>query len=87
MCTDKDNSGEHIYSVDKEILEKTTRCDTKGCLSGDDTICPVERALTTDLLFVHFDTSRSACRYCVTFGDSFMCVCPVRQEIYRKYKE
>ena len=87
MCRKKDCSGDHIHSVDNETLEKTTRCQQKGCLSGDDIMCPVERALTTDLLFVHYDASNCTCRYSVSFGDSFMCLCPTRHEIFHKYKK
>jgi hypothetical protein len=85
MCGNEECIGDPIFSVDKETLEKTTKCEKKGCLYDETIMCRVERAIKTDLLFVQADPLKCSCNYCVTFGDSFMCLCPTRQEIYLKY--
>lgn len=87
MCRGVKCSGKRIFSVSRETLEKTTGCDTKGCLSGKEIMCPVEKAITTEVLFVHYDPSKCTCIYHLPFGDSSVCMCPTRQEIFRKYEK
>lgn len=87
MCRNMDCSGEHIFEIDQAILDKTVKCSKRGCLSGKDVICPVQNALDLDIIFVDFDHRNDICRYCMPYGDGFMCLCPTRQEIFHKYRK
>jgi hypothetical protein len=74
--------------IDKEILEKTAKCiKSFSCLkSGKEYICSVECYAAKNLIFVKGDGSnRIGCGYCMSFGDSFVCSCPTRNEIYSRY--
>lgn len=47
-------------------------------------ICKVKDCINNKLLFV--DKSECTCSYSMHFGSEFVCNCPVRKEIYFKYK-
>jgi hypothetical protein len=77
------------YDVDRHVLDLTTECaDHFSCLSGEDTcLCEVEKIIGTDggLLYIKHNSNIRSCRYELFYGDSFICNCPTRKEIYRKY--
>ena len=77
--------------VSDEVIEKTTECSSNYyCLennnslkcSANKSMCKVESAIN-NILFVDWD--HKDCHYKVGFGNSFMCMCPVRKEIYKRY--
>ena len=78
--------------ISKDILEKTTWC-TKGfsCLTSnpEDTtngylICKIEQSISEGVKFV--ECKEPPCSYALSFGDSYTCKCPTRNEIYNKYR-
>jgi hypothetical protein len=72
--------------IDTRILKATTKCtrDFK-CLSGKKHIyCTVEDCFGDRVLFVKC-LQVSSCSFKALFGDSCVCGCPTRMEIYKKY--
>ena len=74
-------------SVGDEFREKVCRCRKQQCcLEGaTESLCRVIDCVAEKVFFVHGEDGHS-CSYCLSFGDSHYCNCPVRQELYRKYK-
>jgi len=74
------------FSIDKSIIDKTTKCNLKfGCLSGDEScLCKVKLNISNNIKFIECtDTIR--CNYMVPFADGNVCTCPTRKAIYRQY--
>ncbi|MFZ3059066.1 MAG: hypothetical protein WA102_04925 [Candidatus Methanoperedens sp.] len=72
--------------VNEEILKNTTKCRKDfSCLSGKrNDICRVELAVNDKIHFVKC-LSDEPCDYKKSFGYSFICICPVRKELYNMY--
>lgn len=71
--------------VDDNILQKTTKCRKKfSCLSGE-TPCGVELCIDNKIHFIKCVSNKS-CNYRVSFGYSDVCTCPIRKELYNRYK-
>ncbi|REE83269.1 hypothetical protein BX611_0556 [Lutibacter oceani] len=72
--------------IDKELIEKTTKCKKSfGCLNNDQHIlCKVEHCVSNKVHFVK--CSDNFCPYRMSFGYSDVCNCPMRKEIFNKYK-
>ena len=74
--------------IKQEVLDRTTKCE-KGfsCLS-ERQACPTGRVddFIQDLILFVDGESQMACPYRILFGDSFICNCPTRQELYRQYR-
>lgn len=74
--------------VSAEVKRLTTRCKKDfACLQNNgDCLCPVDRVVGGQVVFVKC-LQRSDCPYQHRYGfaDCF-CACPVRKEIYNKYK-
>jgi len=69
----------------EEIREQATRCRKgKSCLEGE-AHCRVVDSVADKVFFVEGEGGRS-CSYCLSFGDASYCNCPLRQELYRKYR-
>jgi hypothetical protein len=74
--------------VDFRIAAQARRCKREfACLSGDLAhLCKVED-VTAGALHLLDDTDVRVCGYRVQFGyNTVLCLCPVRQEIYRRYE-
>ena len=73
--------------IDEETIEKTTNCDKNfNCLSNElHVYCPVKRCVDGKVHFIKCLEGNS-CTYMLRFGDSYMCTCPVRKEIFKRYK-
>ncbi len=72
--------------VDDNILKKTTKCREKfSCLSGGTPFCRVELCIEDTIHFIKCVSNKS-CVYKVPFGYSYVCICPVRKELYNRYK-
>ena len=75
--------------ISEDIIKNTTKCiNDFSCLnSGKECLCNVEKTAGVNHLFLKDDGSKkSACLYRMGFGDSFICNCPTRNEIYRRYQ-
>ena len=77
-----------MFKVEENILNKTDKCRSDfSCLSGKkECLCPVEDSFDGIVLFVNPPCS-SACGYMMSFGYSYVCNCPIRKEIYSKYRQ
>ena len=69
--------------IDQKIIDKT-ECDFDfACLKNNLPFCKVERCI--DKVCFLSSVSDSNCNNKIYFGDSIICNCPVRIEIYDKY--
>ncbi len=71
--------------ISNDIISKTTKC-TKNfdCLTNTHHIyCRVKECYQNEVHFVEclYD---DYCTYRMAFGDSYVCNCPTRKEIYNK---
>ncbi len=72
--------------VDDNIIKKTTKCRKNFCcLSGKKPFCNVELCIEKSIHFIKC-ASNESCGYRVPFGYSYICVCPIRKELYNRYK-
>jgi hypothetical protein len=65
----------------------TTKCEKDfACLNDDGhELCPVDYFYQDKILFIKC-LSKGYCSYRISFGyASYICSCPMRKEIYRKY--
>lgn len=77
-----------LMEIDKDIILQTTECNLDfGCLKGKDHQCLdsiVEKSVGNDILFM--DCRNINCNYKSRFAGIDVCNCPVRREIYNKYR-
>lgn len=76
------------FYIDASALKQADRCvDSFRCLKDPShQLCEVSSvAANGKVLFIGSDQCVS-CGYRVRFADEVICACPVRQEIYKKYK-
>ncbi|HCE44214.1 MAG TPA: hypothetical protein DET40_11760 [Lentisphaeria bacterium] len=76
-----------VLHVGDESLKATTRC-RKGfsCLSGDrKDMCKVETCIHGAVYFVKCPDN-GYCPYKTSFGIDYCCNCPVRKELFDKFK-
>jgi len=72
--------------VDEDIIKQTTKCRKNfSCLSGERPFCTVELCIENEIHFIKCAGNES-CIYRVSFGYSYVCICPVRKELYNRYK-
>jgi hypothetical protein len=74
-------------SVSDEAIKATTRC-RKGfsCLKiGFKGLCSIEDCVNKQIPFIKH-LNDECCPYQQAFGNEFLCICPVRNEIFIKYK-
>lgn len=72
--------------ISQEAIQETTKCPrNQDCLRGESgCLCKVEQAIGEKYAFVR-GGSRLHCPYCILFGSTaFVCMCPVRNEMYRR---
>ncbi len=76
------------FQVRKDLLKDAEQCRNNfSCLLGqEECFCPVEEDMDGRILFVTPPNS-NVCEYMMSFGYSYLCKCPVRKEIYNKYKK
>lgn len=74
-------------TINQNIIDQTHSCEfDKKCLENEDyPICSVENMIDNQVLFV-FKPSLNGCNYVFNFGESYLCGCPIRKEIYRRYQ-
>lgn len=72
--------------IDDDIIKKTTKCGKKfSCLCGEITqLCKVEECMG-EIIFIKYK-EQNLCKYRTYFGYSQVCTCPVRKELYYRYK-
>jgi hypothetical protein len=69
------------------IVKKATQCGYHYvCVNAEQLPkCSIRKVVQRTLFFTQ-EKIPSCCFYQCPFGDAFMCTCPVRQELYLKYK-
>jgi hypothetical protein len=74
--------------ISDDILQSATRCQQDfSCLSGQTShLCKVKYAVGLTVLFIEKPVDDKPCGYQASFGYHLVCNCPVRNEIYRRYK-
>ena len=72
--------------IEKEILDKTLHCNKDfDCIKNNNICCTVIRSVDKEVLFVECG-DKNSCNYRMTFGHSnYICTCPTRKEIFKKY--
>jgi hypothetical protein len=83
----KDSECSMDLTVDESTIKSTTECG-KGfaCLDGDkNLLCKVEFSVRDETVFVRC-LNIEHCFYRMIFGYLFVCNCPVRKEIYKRYQ-
>lgn len=78
------------YTVTHDIVNATVQCaDDFSCLYGEgECLCEVigcSPDSDSGILYIHHADDIRSCRYEMFFGNSFVCNCPVRKELYRQY--
>ena len=78
------NDGKTTIAIKADLVQ-TTACDKQHqCLAGEGAHCRVEKCVGNEIHFVKCLQSHY-CKYVIDFGDSYLCSCPVRKEIFNKY--
>ena len=73
--------------IDEDVKKCTIKCNKDmSCLSDKgNNLCKVVRSTSGDIIFIEC-MEYSPCNYKMSFGfSSFICNCPTRKEIYKKY--
>ena len=72
--------------IDKEIIKKAIYCEYDSrCLSGEKRrLCEVQELFGYNMLEIKPKLAID-CRYHVSIGDTSLCLCPTRYEIYKRY--
>jgi hypothetical protein len=74
-----------VIKIDEDILKTASMCKKNlSCLSGSD-ICKVEFCVDGKIHFIKC-MNLEPCHYRMPFGYSFVCRCPVRKELFNRYK-
>lgn len=75
-----------LFQIDPDTVKRTSKCGCEfECLSKNIAPqCKVECCFKEDYAFLK-DCRNNACTYLIPYGASFICSCPIRCEIYRKY--
>jgi hypothetical protein len=71
--------------VPQKILEQTKNCEKNfNCLANNTrNVCKVVHANGQNVLFIK--KNPRSCFYKIPFGSSYICSCPTRHEIYKRY--
>ena len=84
MDTEKNN----LLKIDQTILNETTKCSNDfECLRNENYVCrtmKVESCIGGTILFMN--CKDKLCNYKIYYGNGTICNCPVRKELYNKYK-
>lgn len=83
----KDWGNDMKLQVSDQTLKTTIYCEKEfSCLKGNrNDLCRVERCVNEKVYFITC-LNEGYCSYRHTFGPSYFCSCPTRQEIFDKYK-
>ena len=75
-----------VIEMDKEVLKKTICENNFECLNNEDhNYCKVEKSIEDKVFFIENFNHRD-CNNTIPFGKSDICICPVRKEIFKKYR-
>ena len=75
-----------INIISDEALEDATQCKKDfSCLGSEGDCCKVAVCVEKEVLFIK-NKEITPCPYKESFAYGFICKCPVRKELYNKYK-
>ena len=74
--------------IDKKIISATRNCLRNfSCLNSDIPVyCKVVNCINKKVHFVKY-VDESLCNYKISFGNSIICTCPTRKEIFNQYRQ
>ena len=74
------------FRVSAGTLRATTKCKKNfSCLKEKNRdCCGISDCINDEIIFVK--SQKPSCPYQQMFGNEFICGCPVRKEIYNKYR-
>ena len=77
-----------VRKVDEKTRKKARKCDKAFQCIYDETpnICAVDNTTGYDSVYFVESPVDMFCPYCYGFADGYMCTCPVRHDLYQKYK-
>lgn len=75
--------------IDADILKKANKCQMNFQCLGDvqKHCCGVEHAISPEMVMVKPRAGGVGCHYASPYGYCYICNCPARVEIYRKFKQ
>jgi len=78
-----------MVEVDEKIIKETTKCNWgMECLGNENHVCQIAKIVDCVNGKVHFvNCDENNCKYKLGFGDSKICICPVKIEIFNKHKK
>ncbi len=73
------------YHINEDTMRVTSQCERNySCLSGHkECLCKIEKA-RGNVLFIHPENTN--CKYRSSFAYFKICLCPIRNEIYERYR-
>ena len=73
--------------INEAIIKETKNCNKDfSCLENKDQLyCKVKKCISNSIHFIECNDDLS-CLYNLNYGDSNICTCPVRKEIFNKYQ-
>ena len=76
-----------LYQISEKTINKATLCEHNfKCLNDDSRdVCVVERCFGGNVCFLK-TAKPDYCTYMGTFGKLYVCYCPTRHELFKKYK-
>jgi len=73
-----------MFEIEERIKLETNKCDRNFKCLDNNPSCRVESCVGNSIVFL--EKLERHCNYYQEFGFSYVCKCPVRLEIYKKYK-
>lgn len=71
--------------IAESILKSTDRClKNFDCLTEGRCLCEVSQSLDGNSLIIQYDKNKP-CRYKASIGNTILCTCPTRNELYNRY--
>ena len=70
--------------IDKQTVDSTECEKAFACLNDQEDLCKVTYCVSGKVHFL--ECNERKCKFKTQFGDGNFCTCPVRIEIYNKYK-
>jgi len=73
-----------LKKIDKKITDSTECEKSFECLANQENLCKVKLCIAGEVHFLKCDDN--VCKFKAYFGNESLCTCPVRKEIYNRYK-
>lgn len=77
-----------VFEIENSVLEKAANCQERfSCLSGvRRNCCKVLGAVNGVVHFIDCQGDDTACSYRTSFSNWYICECPVRKELFTRYR-